>query len=451
MDSAISVIVVIIVVIAVIGILLALSGKKSGGGKSTNKKHGKQKGRTQIIHDATKKLSQDPHNTEALKSLSNLYFEERLWDKAYPLYDTQFKIASVHPEVDSFVAAVRAGTCAVMMDKIQEAISFLSLAYKMNPHDYEVNYYAGIAFHKNKEYEKAIPCLRKALSINPTASDIYYILGTSLYSAKHYKESFGYLKKALDLDPQNKEVLFAMADAMAEEGMGDKAMKIFMHLRPDPVFGAKSCLQAALIHAKNNNHEAAIQDLEIGLKHPEMEKDLRTETEYRLAMSYFATNQIAKGLQELRKVRELNPAYKDTANLIARYSELSQNSNLQAYLTAGSSDFIALCRKTVSKMNEHSVVKIQDINVGPVFTDIFAEVENPKWSDTEVFRFYRTTGSTGELYIRDFYGHLHDIKADRGFCISAGVFTDEAKKFVEGRPIDLVEKDDLIKLLKKIF
>lgn len=182
-----------------------------------------------------------------------------------------------------------------------------------------------------------------------------------------------------------------------------------------------------------------------------MEKDLRTETEYRLAMSYFATNQIAKGLQELRKVRELNPAYKDTANLIARYSELSQNSNLQAYLTAGSSDFIALCRKTVSKMNEHSVVKIQDINVGPVFTDIFAEVENPKWSDTEVFRFYRTTGSTGELYIRDFYGHLHDIKADRGFCISAGVFTDEAKKFVEGRPIDLVEKDDLIKLLKKIF
>ena len=76
-----------------------------------------------------------------------------------------------------------------------------------------------------------------------------------------------YLKKALDEDPQNKEALFDMADAMAEEGFGDKAMKVFMHLRPDPVFGARSCLEAGMIHAHNNDNEAAIQDFEIGLKH----------------------------------------------------------------------------------------------------------------------------------------------------------------------------------------
>lgn len=450
MDSLFPIVIAIVVVSAVVAILVGTTGRKSGGGKSKGKKHGKQKNRSQIIHDATKKLTQDPHNPEALIALSDLYFAEHLWDKAYPLYDTMYKVSSVHPEIDAFIASVRAGVCAVMLDKIPEALASLAIAYKMNPHDFDVNYNLGLAFYKNKEFDKAIPCLKKALAITPETEGIYFILGQCLYRAKHFKESLGYLKKALDEDPQNKEALFDMADAMAEEGMGEKAMKVFIHLRPDPVFGARSCLSAGIIHAKNNNHEAAIQDFEIGLRHEGMDNDLKLETEYRLAMSYFATNDMAKGLQELRKVQAINPTYKDVVTLINRYQELNQNTNLQTYLMAGSSDFVALCRNIALTMYSTSTVKIQDINVGPVFTDIFAEVESPKWKDIEIFRFYRTTGSTGELYIRDFYGHMHDVKADRGFCLTAGTFTEEARKFVDGRPIDLIEKDALIKILKKI-
>ena len=45
---------------------------------------------------------------------------------------------------------------------------------------------------------------------------------------------------------------------------------------------------------------------------------------------------------------------------------------------------------------------------------------------------------------------MRDIKCDKGICISAGIFTEEAKKYVEGRPIDLIEKAKLVSVLKKI-
>src|SRR5574344_164123 len=321
MESAYPFVIAAVVVIALVAIFAGVIGRKgqSTGSKSGNEGgHLRQKNRNQIIHDATRKLSQDPHNPDALASLGDLYFSEHLWDKAYPLYDTLFKISSVHPEIDPFTAALRTGICAIKLDKAPEAIAALSAAYKINPHDFDVNYYIGLTCYKNQAYEQAIPCLRKALVLNNDAENIYFILGQSYYLANHYHESLAYLKHALDDDPQNKEALFDMADAMAEEGYGDKAMKVFMHLRPDPVFGARSCLSAGMIHAHNNDNEAAIQDFEIGLKHENTPVEIKIEIEYRLALSCFAINDIGRGIQELRKVQAMNPTYKDVQTLLSR-------------------------------------------------------------------------------------------------------------------------------------
>ena len=78
------------------------------------------------------------------------------------------------------------------------------------------------------------------------------------------------------------------------------------------------------------------------------------------------------------------------------------------------------------------------------------EVETPKWEDVEFFRFFRATGAVGELFVRDFHAKLKDKKVDRGFCVTPGAFSEEAHKYVEGRPIDLIEKAQLMTLLKKI-
>ena len=425
-------------------LLVVVTHKSSGkGGK-------KQKGRAQIIREATRKLSADPHSPDGLIPLAELYYNEHAWDKAYPLYDTMMQVAPAHKQIDPYLASVRQGICAIKLNKLQDAFRGLSSAYNLRPDDFDVNYYLGQACYASNEFEKAVPCLRKALILKPEATNINNILGLSLYKSHHFRESLQFLRRALDEQPDNKEILFSMADAMMESGYGEKAMKVFLHLRPDPEFGARSCLAAGSIHAKSGQFDKAIQDFEIGLKHQNLPDETMLELRYQMATACFATKDIATGIACLHEVQAINPSYRDIQQLLTRYQELNQNRNLQTYMMATSSDFVALCRKIVAGYYANSFAKIQDINVYPEYVEIKAGIETPKWEDTEIFRFYRTAGSVGEMPVREFHAKVADAKVDRGICFTAGAYTDTAKKFVEGRPIDIVEKTGLIKLLKRI-
>lgn len=440
-----------IVILLVVAGIVVLMGKKSepiktgsiGGGK-------RNKTQAQIIREANKKLEKNPQDAEGLMQLADVYFANKLWDKALPLYDQLFRLATKDPLVDGFKSVLRHGICAVNLDQTQEALASLNSAYKLEPRNYDVNLNLGIAMYKEKQYDKAIPCLKKALILNPDAEGVYFILGKSYYEGHHYRDSLPCFKRALGEDPSNKEALFCMADATNMEGHGDQAIKVFMHLRPDPVYGPRSCLEAGVYHMKTGDFDGAVQDFAIGMKHNDVPQDVMLDLEYRTAQCFFSKNDFAMGLQYLNKIRTVNANYRDVNALASRYQELSQNKNLQVYLSAGASDFVALCRKFIETVYRGSQVKVMDISVQPAYTDITVEVDSPRLTDTEIFRFFRTSASTGELYVRDFHGHMHDVMADRGFCITAGIFTEEAHKYIEGRPLDLVEKAKLTKVLKAV-
>ncbi len=449
MDSILPIVASAVIIFAVLAIILIISGKKGGssGGERGGKK---QQGRAVIIRDATRKLSADPHNPAGLIPLGDLYFKEQNWEKAAPLYETMFTIAAAHREIDPFQASLRQGICALKLGKLDDAFKGLQAALKISADNIDVNRYLGEAYFKKGEFDKVIPLLKKVLILNPEESSAYSMLGASYYKAKHYRDSLPYLKRAVDANPEDKESLFNMADAMQESGMADKAMKIFLHMRPDPVYGAKSCLAVGMYHAKNNQNDKAILDFEIGLKHENAPQETVLELRYRLAQACFAQNQIGKGIQQLKQIQLVNPTYKDIVSLLGRYQELSQNSNLNIYLSAGSSDYVALCRKIAAVFYKRAQIKIQDISVNPEYVEITAIVENAKWEDTELFRFYRTSGSVGELYVRDFHSKVRDSKVDKGVCFIAGIYTEEALRYAEGRPIDLVDKSNLTRILKQI-
>ena len=440
------ILIAVIVVVAFVAVLMIFSGSK---GKNSSK-GGKQKSRQVIIKDATKKLTQNPHNPDGLIPLANLYYQEQLWDKAFPLYETMLNIAVAHSEIDLAQTALRQGVCALKLGKTEEAFKGLLQARKMNPDNFETNLYLGQAFLCNKENDKAIPLLRKALTINKEVPEIYKFLGLALYQNHNFKESLPYLKKALDIKPDDKELLFSMADAMRESGSGDRAIKVFMHLRPDPEFGARACLAAGLLHQNAKQHDKAVQDFEIGLRHVNAPIEIITQIRYRLAHSYLETSNIGKALVCLKDIQATVPNYKDVPALIARYQELNQNTNLHTYLISNNSDFIALCRKIVSIYFGKAYVKILDINAMADCTEVQTEIETTKWEDSVLFRFYRTTGSVGELFVRDFHARIKDLKSGRGICFTAGTYTEEARKYIEGRPIDLTDKTGLIKILNRI-
>ena len=114
------------------------------------------------------------------------------------------------------------------------------------------------------------------------------------------------------------------------------------------------------------------------------------------------------------------------------------------------SEFVSLCRKIVIQFFPGAKVKITDISVFADYTDILAEIDTPKWSDIVIFRFFRSQGAVGELLLRDFHGRIKDLKAGKGICLSAGTYTDESRKFTEGRPVDLYDKERLNRILNAV-
>ncbi len=444
-----SILIAVIAAAALFIILTLITGKTSKN-NDKSKKNGKQKNNSAIIKEATKKLIHAPNNIQALTALGDVYYGAKNYEKAMPIYQRLVELQKLHPTDDAKVSSLRYGICCFHTNQFDNALKALSASLRDDPQNFDANNYMGKVLMQKQEYEKAIVVFRRAAKINPEKTEVVQNLAYSLYFAKKYRESLVYLKKTVEFNPDNKEVLFYFASAMNESGYGDKALKIFLHLRSNPIFGAKACLAAGTIHDKQNAPDKAIQDYEIALKLENVDQETKLTIYYRLAHTLISQKNIGRALTYLKQIQMIAPGYRDVQALINRYQELNQNSNLQAYLMSGTSDFVALCRKFVSGYYPNAFIKIEDISVTAECVEVLCEVQAAKWSDTELFRFYRSTGAIGELYVRDLHSKIRDIRCDKAFCVTAGTFTDEAEKYVEGRPIDLIEKTKLIQVLKKL-
>ena len=440
------VIISLFIIIAVVAVAtVAMTGLKGRETLSVGKKN-----KAAAIREATKRLAQNPNDSAALLTVGDIYFQDQDWEKAYASYAPRLDQMSGRIPSEQFEISLRYGISAMKTDRFAEAKKGLLLAKNINPNHFEINYNLGYIYYIQKEYEKAVPFLRKALITQPDNVTALKYLGYTLQSLRKYQEALPSLKKVLDVQPDNKDALFAMGECFYEVGSNDQALKIFTHLRVSPEIGSRASLYAGLIRMRANQLDKAIEDFEIGLKHDSIPLDIMNELRYNLAAARIKTQDLQKALVQLKEIQTVSPGYKDVASLIMRYQELNQNKNLHTYLMSGQSEFVGLCRRIVSRFFPNAKVKILDISVLATYTDIVAEIDTPKWADLVIFRFFRSQGSVGELVLRDFHGRIKEMKAGKGICMTAGTFTEEARRFTEGRPMDLFDKNRLNKVLNAI-
>ncbi|MDR1839129.1 MAG: tetratricopeptide repeat protein [Treponema sp.] len=441
-------VVAIILVISVVFIVMSRAGNSSlSGGKFSKKDHGA------AIKEANKRLAQNPNDTEALYIIANAYFDEESWDKAMKAYETLIEhISSTNTQsADQFEIYLRYGISARKLNMTEQAYKGFSTARTYRQDNFEVNYELGALEFERNNYDKAVQLLQKARTLNPDSPAVLRYLGHALFRMKKPKEAMSFIRKAIDLAPDDKESLYTLGECYQEANQIEQALRIFNHLRADPVMGPNACLISGTIHLDTRQNEAAIQDFEIGLKHQNIKADVLVDLRYRLATTYIKTNEIGKAIPILKQIQSNNPSYRDVNVLLSKYIELNANRNLQIFLMAPSADFVALCRKIVITYFPKAKVKITNISVNKnEWADILAEIDTPKWQDLIMFRFIRTQGSIGELIVRDFHSHLKDVKAGKGVCATVGNFTEEAKRYTEARLIDLIEKDNLQAILNSV-
>ncbi|MFQ3619884.1 MAG: CDC27 family protein [Spirochaetales bacterium] len=432
---------IVIIGIATFGVI---SSRKS----SNNKKTKRPQDRNSILKMANRRLAQNPKDSEALLMLAELYYSEELWDKAMQTYGILLDLCGVDMSLNEFEISLRYAISALKSNRIEEAYKGFLLARTKDMESFEVNYNLGVIEFKRKSYEKALPLLKSASIKQPDHLETQKYLGYTLYKTGKAKEALPFLRKVFELLPDDKETLYVIGQCYYELGMNDQTIRIFTHLRPDPVFGPQAALLCGMTHLRIRQVDKAILDFEIGLRHKEIPQEVLLELKYRLASAYALKQELGKALNLLMDIYSVQPAYRDVEAQILKFRELNSNKNLQTYLISPPADFVTLCRKIVTGFIPQAQVKILNISVQKnEYADILAEVETTKWQDLIMYRFIRTTGPVGELMLRDFHARIKEAKAGRGYCFSAGEFSEEAQKFVEARLIDLIDKDGLNKIL----
>ena len=441
--------------IAILGVVIVGSiitlvlVKSSAAGKSNDKYQGKSK--TAVLKDANKRLASNPKDPSALMAIADLYFNDNNFGKAMKTYRMLVDLCAVNPDLDEYKINLHYGISAMEEKIYKEAYKSLMLARNTKPEDFQTNAYLGKIEFMMKKYDKAISYLLYALKIKTDHSESIKYLGMSYFKMKKYKEAVPRLNRAVSGHPDDKEALFALAISCNETGRVEHALKIFTHLRPDPVWGPKSALYSGTIHTKMRKLDKAVIDYEIGLKHENIPNEILLELKYRLAGVHSSEGRLDKALEVLKDITRIDPGYKDVQTQVRKYRELSSNKNLQVYLNAPATDFVSLCRNITNIVIKNTKVNIVDVSfTNADYVDIVAEVKAQKWEDLILYRYVRTDGLVGQIMVRDLYEKLKEHHAGRGFCFSAGGFTESAEQWVEARLIDLISKDKLIQYLNKV-
>lgn len=443
--------VLVIAFISISAVIAISIGLKSSSDKKKRGSKSSVLDREMIIKEANRRLASNPKDPVALESLAGLYYKEGEYKKAMRTYQLLLDQAGTSPEMNEGELNLRYGLSAMHCEVWSEAYKGLMIAKSRDPEGFEVNANLGRLEFMRKNYDKTVGYLKKVLRAQPDHPDSLKFLGQSLYRLKRYSEAIPYLKQAVAARPEDKESLYALARCQYEIPQLDMAQKIFRHLRTDPKWGPNASLYSGTIFAKKRDWEEAATDYQIGLRHENVSGELQLELKYRLAEAFNQAQRIDRALALLNEIYEAAPGYKDVSVQIKRYRELNSNKNLQVYLLAPTNEFIALCRKITQMVFPRARIKVNDMNVQKTeYVDLLTEVKTAKWEDIVLFRFMRTEGQVGELFVRDLYAHSKELHAGRGFCFTAGNFTSESSRFVEARLIDLVDKPALMKILKSI-
>ncbi len=434
-----------------VGILILAGVLIAVGRGAWKKKGGRKKDRNTLVREANKALAQNPKDANALNVLADVYFQDQEWEKAARTYALLNDLVATNPELDEHTILLRHGLAALRIGDQAAAYKSLMLARKDHENLFEINFNLGQLEFKRKNYERAVNLLRAANEERPDHVQTAKYLGQSFFRIKRIRESVALLRKVAEAEPDDKESVFFLGQAYFESGQSEQAQRIFGHLRADPVYGPRASLMAGSLHMKARLYDEAEMDFKIGLKHENLPPEIMLEIKYRLAATLTRKQQLEDALGVLQEIARVNPNYKDVSAQLARSRELAGNKNLQTYLMAATSEFVGLCRRISINYFPRSKAKVLDISVGRSdHVDILAEVHTAKWEDVVLFRFVRSSSAVGELVLRDLHSRIKEVHAGRGLCICAGTYSEGAIAFVEARLIDLISKEELVKLLKRI-
>lgn len=397
-------------------------------------------------------LAKNPHDFVAHYWLAETYMGANKTELAFMEYKLVNQSAIFDGQIPELAFRKKIAKLYQKYNQNAEALNEYLLISKMEPNNSDVTFNLGKIYENQGKTEIAIGFYQKTIKLNPRHAQAHASLGFLLFRTKQFSEAKKEIDLAIRQSPDTYSNYYYLGKILKENKDYSAALSAFEKAERDLNFRMKSLIERGSCFMQAQQIENATVEFEHAVKCAKDDSNQETlYARYFLAACYEKSRQIDKAIEQWEKVYTVNHTFKDVGAKLTEYKDLQSNDSMKEYLTSSSEQFLDICKKVTLSGFKLNANKSDSTRYG--CTMLCSDVKSDNWMSVRqqlyLVEFYRETEPLEDDVIRRIADKVKLQNYAKAFVCASGGFTRSAIAFAENRPVELVDKDRLEKLLAK--
>ncbi len=403
------------------------------------------------IRFAKQLLQKDPRNAELHYLLGKAYLQDDRPELALMELKTVNEIGQFggHLQENQFRRTI-AGLYR-RFGQTEEALKEYLLLMKLEPNEPDHYYESGQLFEDRQKTDRAMEFYRKATELDERHAASHFKLGYLLYRNKHPLEAKQELEAAIQYGPENYKAHFYLGRILKENHDYVAALGSFEKAQRDAAFKVRALVERGSCYMSLNSLDKAVTELERALRLVENHSSAEAlYARYFLSLCYEKMRRFENAIEQWETIYAKKPSFRDVAEKLSRYQDIRNDDHMKDFLTAGHEEFSGLCKAIVEALE----LTPRDVRDVPNGCEIVAVEAESKFRNTrkmpQIVRILRLPEIIDQSTVRALHEDMKKMNVMRGMIVASTRFSRSAVDFAETRPIELVDKDKLQKILQNL-
>lgn len=437
-----------VIIALIIVVIKSVAAPKKVEGIKKLLKQGKNQAAAKL---AKQIIAKEPTNFQAHYYLGKAYMADNRGELALMEYKIVNEKALFDASLPEIPFRKELASLLLKYNQKEDALKEYLLLTKQDSRDPEVFLNAGKLSEQINRKDMALGFYNKCIKLDPKNAQAHAAIGYILYQAKHPQEAKKELDLAIRLNPETYSCYYYLGKLLKDNKDLAGAVKAFEKAQRDNEYKQKALIERGTCYIMANRLDNAMIDLQRAI---EVDKSGNSSdtiyAQYFLATCYEKTRKIPKAIELWEQIYKQNKSFRDVAAKLTEYKDLQSNDCLKDFLTSSEIEFIEICKNMALKTLNLATTQADSKKSGCVL--LCTEAKNDDWRNNRKFnyllRFYRDPEPVEDVSIRELLDQGKKFNCTKCYFFSSTTFTRSAVNFAESRPIELVPKEKLEKLLE---
>ncbi|WP_147634415.1 tetratricopeptide repeat protein [Treponema pectinovorum] len=397
-------------------------------------------------------IAREPRNYLAHYYLGKAYIADKKNELALMEYKVVNQNAIFDAKIPETEFRKQLSQLYLKFNQNDEALKEFLLLTKLEPTNAENYYNCGKIYEQKSRADSALGFYQKAIQLNRRHVKAHAAMGLLLFRAKQFAEAKKEIDLAISLSPQTYSSYYYLGKILKENKDYPGAVNAFEKALRDPEFKQRALLERGSCYMMAKSFDNALAEFDRAVKASKDEKAQETlYARYFLASCYERNRDIDKAIEQWQIIYQHNHSFRDVAAKLSEYRDLQSNDSLKEFLTCSQEEFIEICKKVAMSGFSMAAQKIDSTKWGCIMT--CTEQKSDDWMNvrkqTYLLIFSRDTDAIEDSAIRKFLDMSKQANCTKAIVFASAGFTSSASGFAENRPIELVGKEKLERILDK--